>query len=70
MPITKLTTGPAFYCRKVWLHDLEAHDCMAGHGLMHVWTENQAKRGSDDVTSVVLTFLRYLLYIKAISKIW
>lgn len=58
MPIPKLTTGPAFYCRKVWLYNLGVHDCTAGQGHMFLWTENQAKRGADEVASVLFKFLK------------
>lgn len=58
MPIPKLTTGPAFYCRKVWLYNLGVHDCTAERGHMFLWTENQAKRGADEVASVLLKFLK------------
>ncbi|CAH2002700.1 unnamed protein product [Acanthoscelides obtectus] len=58
MPIPKLTTGPAFYCRKVWLYNLGVHDCTAEQGHMFLWTENQAKRGADEVASVLFKFLK------------
>ncbi|CAH1106778.1 unnamed protein product [Psylliodes chrysocephalus] len=32
MPIPKLTTGPAFYCRKIWLYNLRVHDCTNERG--------------------------------------
>ncbi|CAH2012872.1 unnamed protein product [Acanthoscelides obtectus] len=58
MPIPKLTTGPAFYCRKVYLYNLEVHDYTAEQGHMFLWTENQANRGSDDVACVLFKFLK------------
>lgn len=57
MPIPKLTTGPAFYCRKIWLYNLGVHDCTSGQGYMYLWTEDKAKRGADEVASVLLKFL-------------
>lgn len=57
MPIPKLTTGPAFYCRKIWLYNLGVHDCTSGQGYMYLWTEDKAKRGSDEIASVLLKFL-------------
>lgn len=57
MPIPKLTTGPAFYCRKVWLYNLGVHDCSNGQGYMFLWTEDKAKRGSDEIASILLKFL-------------
>lgn len=57
LPIPKLTTGPAFYCRKIWLYNLGIHDCTNGKGHMFLWTEDIAKRGSDEVASILLKFL-------------
>lgn len=57
MPLPKLTTGPAFYSRKVWMYNLGIHDCTAGKGHMFLWTEDTAKRGSDEVASILLKFL-------------
>lgn len=57
MPLPKLTTGPAFYCRKIWLYNLGIHDCTNKKGFMYLWTEDQAKRGADEVASVLMKFL-------------
>nr|CAI5820481.1 unnamed protein product [Callosobruchus analis] len=57
MPIPKLTTGPAFRCRKIWLYNLGVHDCTNSQGSMYLWTEDKAKRGADEVASVLLKFL-------------
>lgn len=57
MPVPKLTTGPAFYSRKIWLYNLGVHDCTNERGYMYVWTEDQAKRGADEIISAVLKFL-------------
>lgn len=57
LPIPKLTTGPAFYCRKIWMYNLGIHDCTEGKGYMFLWTEDTAKRGSDEVASILLKFL-------------
>lgn len=58
LPIPKLTTGPAFYCRKVWLYNLGIHDCTNGQGYMFLWTEDKAKRGADEIASVLLKYLK------------
>ncbi|CAH0546964.1 unnamed protein product [Brassicogethes aeneus] len=34
LPIPKLTTGPAFYCRKIWMHNLGVYDCTGNTGHM------------------------------------
>nr|CAH7768582.1 unnamed protein product [Callosobruchus chinensis] len=57
LPIPKLTTGPAFYCRKILMYNLGIHDCTENAGHMCVWTENIAKRGSDEVASIFIKFM-------------
>ena len=57
LPLPKLTTGPAFYCRKIWMYNLGIHDCTAGKVHMFLWTGNIAKRGSDEVASILLRYL-------------
>ena len=56
LPLPKLTTGPEFYCRKIWMYTLGIHDCTAGKGHMLLWTENIAKRRSDEVASILLKY--------------
>ncbi|CAG9769724.1 unnamed protein product [Ceutorhynchus assimilis] len=43
---------------KVWLYNLGVHDSTAGQGYMYLWIENQAKRGADEVASVIFKFLK------------
>ncbi|CAH1963412.1 unnamed protein product, partial [Acanthoscelides obtectus] len=38
-------------------HNLGVHDCTAEQSHMFLWTENQAKRGSDEVASMLFKFL-------------
>ena len=57
LPVPKLTSGPAFYCRKLWLFNFGVHDCTNGKGYMFVWGEETGKRGSDEMCSAVLKFL-------------
>lgn len=57
LPIPKLTIGPAFYCRNIWMYNLGIHDCPTEKGHMFLWTEDTAKRGSDEIASVLLKFL-------------
>lgn len=49
MPLPKLTTGPAFYCRKMWLYNLGIRDCTNKKGFMYLWT--------DEVASALMKFL-------------
>lgn len=57
LPIPKLTTGPAFYCRKLWLYNFGVHDCTNNQGYMFVWGEETGKRGSDEMCSALVKFL-------------
>ena len=57
LPVPKLTTGPAFYCRKLWLYNFGVHDCRHGKGYMFVWGEETGRRGSDEICSAVIKFL-------------
>lgn len=57
IPVPKLITGPAFYARRIWLYNLGVHDCTNDKGYMYLWSENQAKRGADEIISSILKFL-------------
>lgn len=53
LPVPNLTVGPAFYLRKSWVYNLGVHDCLTGQGFMYMWPENVAKRGSDEIASIM-----------------
>lgn len=54
LPVPSLTTGPAFYLRKAWVYNLGIHDCVNDKGYMYMWSENNGKRGSDEIASILL----------------
>lgn len=54
LPTPSLTVGPAFYLRKLWTYNFGIHDCGTDKGYMYVWTEDTAKRGSEEIGSIVL----------------
>lgn len=58
LPVPNLTVGKAFYLRKAWVYNLGIHDCTTGKGFMYMWPENIAKRGSDEVASIVYKHLQ------------
>lgn len=60
MPTPKLTVGPAFYKRKLWTYNLGIHDCGANSGYMYMWSEDVAKRGSDEIGSCIIKYLENL----------
>lgn len=53
LPVPNLTVGPAFYLRKAWVYNLGLHDCLTDKGYMYMWPENVAKRGSDEIASIL-----------------
>ncbi|CAH0558686.1 unnamed protein product [Brassicogethes aeneus] len=57
LPTPSLTVGPAFYLRKAWTYNLGVHDCVTGKGSMFMWTESTAKRGSEEIASIILKYI-------------
>lgn len=51
LPTPKLTTGPAFYKRKVWTYNFNVHNCADNKGHFFSWSEDVASRGSDKICS-------------------
>ncbi|CAH2009500.1 unnamed protein product [Acanthoscelides obtectus] len=58
LPTPSLTVGPAFYLRKAWTYNLGIHDCVTGKGSMFLWAEPTAKRGSEEIASILLKYLQ------------
>lgn len=57
LPTPKLTVSHAFYRRKIWTYNLGIHDCGSNKGYMFLWSENQAKRGSEEIISCLLKYI-------------
>lgn len=51
LPLPTLTHSDVFYCRQLWVYNLGVHDCVSDVGIMHLWDETTAKRGSSEVAS-------------------
>ena len=51
LPLPTLTHSDVFYCRQLWVYNFGIHDCIADEGIMHLWDETTAKRGSSEVAS-------------------
>lgn len=57
LPTPLLTVGQAFYLRKAWTYNLGVHNCGDGQATMYMWTEDVAKRGSEEIASCLLNYL-------------
>lgn len=51
LPVPNLTTSDMFYSRMLWVYNFGMHDASTGDGIMHIWDETVAKRGSSEVSS-------------------
>lgn len=58
LPIPLLTTGIVYYKRQFWTFCLGIHDHEEENGYMKVWDETLASRGSCEVASCLIQFLK------------
>ena len=58
LPTLLLSTNVVFYKRQMWCYNLGVHDCESEKGVMCIWDETKAGRGSQEIGSCVLKFLR------------
>lgn len=58
LPVPNVTTGPAFYLRKLWVYNLGIHDCVTDQAYMYMWSEDLAKRGSDEICSIIYKYIK------------
>ena len=58
LPSPSLSTNVVFYKRQLWTYNLGIHDGKSGQACMHMWHEAVASRGSDEVGSCILKYLR------------
>ena len=58
LPTPKLETNKVYYLRQLWCYNFGIHDCGSNKGYMHVWDETQASRGSQEVMSCLLHYLK------------
>lgn len=57
-PMPHINTSVAFYKRQLWLYNLGISNRATNEGTMCLWTEVQGKRGSNEVGSALLEYLR------------
>ena len=55
-----LRHNDVFYARQLWTYNYNfgIHDCVANEGIMNIWPETIAKRGSAEVASYLETYLK------------
>ena len=58
LPTPLLTVNVVYYKRQLWTFNLGVHNCRTGVGHMHMWSENEGSRGSQEIGSCVLAFLK------------
>ena len=58
LPCPRISTGLAYYLRKLWVYNFCIHDIQKGKGSMFVWDEATGGRGSDEVASCLLKWIK------------
>ena len=59
LPLPKLSVGDAFYLRLLWLYNVGVHvtSSTVDRAYFQIWTENEGRRGVQEVCSALMTFL-------------
>jgi hypothetical protein len=70
MPMPELTVGTTFYKSRLFVYDLGIHDCGDDEGCMYMWSEDDARRGSDKICHIVFELFkkRHNTLIVALSR--
>ena len=58
LPCPRLTSGIAYYLRKLWVYNFCIYDVTKGKVSMFVWDEITGGRGSDEVASMIMKWLQ------------
>ena len=58
LPTPKLSTNVVFYKRQMWTYNLGVHDCSNDKGYMFMWPKSIASRGSEEISSCLLKYLK------------
>jgi len=58
LPTPKISSGPAFYKRKLWTYNFCIHDTGSDNASMFVWPETIPGRGSHEMASCVLQYFK------------
>ena len=57
LPTPRVTTGMAFYLRKLMTYNFDIHNYKTGQGFMSVWDEVTANRGAAEIISCIKHFI-------------
>lgn len=60
LPTPSLTTNKVYYLRTLWTYNFGVHDLGNNKGYMYTWDESVASRGSSEVASCLLKFIKRL----------
>lgn len=60
LPVPTLTHSAMFYLRQLWVYNFGIHKCDSVNGIMCVWNECIACRGSDEIASCLLRYFTEL----------
>lgn len=58
LPCPRLHAGTAFFKRKLWLYNFCIYDCTYQIGNMYVWDETTAGRGSVEIASAIIKWIK------------
>ena len=58
LPLPNLTTNTVFYSRQLWHYVFGVHDIGSGDVSMYTYHEGMAKRGQNEVTSMIFNYLK------------
>ncbi|KAK5648067.1 hypothetical protein RI129_002959 [Pyrocoelia pectoralis] len=60
LPTPLLTTSKVFYLRQLWTYNFCVYNLVTGKAHMYVWSEDVASRGSQEIGSCLLDFIKSL----------